>query len=157
VATKAIVWVIFLSALFISSFVNAAAPELTTRQLPNGEYEAVVSYDTDVFCYVPVNSPSSTQVSGFEVLIQSPPYGPPYLCIEPVPPITFYETTALIGMLPSGSYTVSWVQGEEFALSSQLNVPAYSDLKPIPSSSFWSLLLFGLLVLLFAYREQRAG
>ena len=121
--------------------------QLTTRQLPNGEYEAVINYDTDIFCFVTVSPASSVEIVGFEVLIESPEHAIPPICIEPIPPIQYYEEVAHIGSLDPGQYTVYWTQPRAFTLSTTLRV---GDAR-IPSSSAWSISVIILSILAIAF------
>lgn len=148
---------LFCSVIFVMFFSSytQADPEryvLTVRQLPNDEYEAVVSYNDDWYCFLAVTPASSVEINGFEIIIKSPLSDQPIYCLGPVPPINYFEETAYIGDLAPGNYTVTWDQPEAFSLSTSFEVDGYS---PIPSSSLWSLLLLGLGVLVVANSTLR--
>jgi hypothetical protein len=127
---------------------------LSVRQLPSGEYEAVMIYGTDVFCFLAVTPASSVEIVGSEVTIKSPESDEPIYCITPPPPYQFFEETALIGELGPGNYTVSWIQPEAFSLSIPLRVGVPGD-SPIPSNSTWALALLILGVLAVAHFTPR--
>jgi len=147
-----------LGAFLISGLAHATSHVLTVRQLPNSAYEAVINYDSSDFCDPTVNSASSIQIVGFEVLIESPPLNA-ITCITPVPPTIFYEKTANIGVLAAGNYTVSWVQPESFSLTTPFIASGSASQAPsaIPSSSPWSILLLVLCVLAVAHMTTRAS
>jgi len=150
-------WLVMVSLLFalsFSAFAQTASDSyiLTVRQLPNSEYEAVINYDNSGHCFVIVTPASSVEVIGSNITIQSPEAENPVYCIGPVPPIIEYEETALIGELPPGNYTVTWVQSQAFSLSTQLDADGYS---PIPSTSAWALILLILGVLAVALTTLR--
>lgn len=128
----------FLGLLFVSSIVQAGSYQLTVRHQPSGNYEALISYDTDVFCFVPVNPASSVQINGFDIVIQSPEYTGQILCITPSPPIQYYEETTDLGALPPGNYNISWDQPQAFSLSTSVSLPLPNR---IPSNSTWALVL----------------
>jgi len=144
--TKLAYLMVFIASFFSSLPAHADDYVLTVRQLPNAEYEAVITYDNTIYCFTDVNEPSSVEVIGAEVNIESPgnPVAP---CIDPVPPIIVYEQTADIGALVPGSYTVSWNQPDAFSLSIPLtveegpNVPCVGceDLihAPFPETGAW--------------------
>ena len=138
--------------MFFSSFAQAGSHVLTVRQLPNDEYEAVITYDRWE-CRSDVNPAASIQYVDSNVYIESPPLGP-VGCITPLP-AEYIEATTNIGYLASGNYIVYWEQPGTFSLSTRLSAGGYS---PIPSSSFWSLLLLALGVLVvvhFTLRSRR--
>ncbi|MBT8353796.1 MAG: hypothetical protein KJO60_04680 [Desulfofustis sp.] len=133
------------SLLIVLSFGSQALADdsvLSVRQLPDQTYEAVLSLDSTI-C-VQVNPASSVQVVGSEILIESPS-SEQLPCIF-IPPIVYYEVTALIGELAPGNYTVTWSQPGAFSWSISYLVRSAS---PIPSSSLWSLLLLIVGVLVF--------
>lgn len=150
---KLIVIISFLFLLCASSVTQAGSQQLSTRQLPSGEYEAVITYSNQDYCFIIVNSPSSIQVIEYDVLITSP--GPDIItCIGKAPPEILYEKTALIGELAPGKYTVTWNQDRSFSLSTLLGVGVSGE-SPIPSSSTWALILLFLGVLAVAHLSLR--
>ena len=72
--------VLLFFVLINAPFSAAFAYDLSTRQLPNGEYEAVVNYDTGGSCFVQVSPADSIEINGFEVLIESPEHPSPPVC-----------------------------------------------------------------------------
>lgn len=141
----------FIFLLCVSSIAQAGSHQLSTRQLPGGEYEAVITYNNQDYCFFSVNPPSSIQVIEYDVLITSP--GPDVItCIGKTPPKVVYETTAIIGKFAPGKYTVTWNQNRSFSLSTSFEVEGYS---PIPSNSLWSLLLLALAVLVVVHFKLR--
>jgi len=142
---KSILAVLCLLVLFANNaFPASTSIALTARQLPNKEYEAVITFSSLDYCIVEVNTPSDIQISTSEVLIESPEGV--VLCIGKAPPEVIIEETANIGYLEPGNYTVSWTQGRNFSLSTQLLV-SRPDVNPIPLGSPWALILlvFGIL------------
>lgn len=151
--------IVVLSCLFLlcTSSVAQDGSEnyvLTVRKLPNAEYEAVISYDTDVFCFLAVTPAASVEVIGSEVRIVSPVSDKPIYCFTPPPPYYYFEETALIGDLAPGNYTVTWVQPEAFSLSTPLGV-GLSGESSIPSNSTWALFLLILGILAVAHFSPR--
>lgn len=141
--------------VFFSSFAQASSHALTVRQLPNNEYEAVVTFSNQDYCFVVAYQPSSIQVIEYDVLITSP--GPDGItCIGKAPPELLHETTAFLGELRPGKYAATWNQDRSFSLTTSFEVKGYS---PIPSSSLWSLLVlaFGVLVVVrFTLRSRHS-
>jgi len=138
--------------VFFSSTAQASSHVLTVRQLPGGEYEAVVTYNNQDYCFFNVYPPSSIQVIEYDVFITAP--GPEIItCIGKAPPMIQYEQTAIIGELAHGKYTVTWNQDRSFSLTTTFEAEGYSS---IPSSSLWSLLLLALGVLTIAHFRLRA-
>lgn len=131
--------------MFFSSFAQAKSHVLTVRQLPNGEYEAVITYD-QWECRSDVNPAASIQYAGSNVYIKSPPLGL-VGCVTP-PPAEYIEVTTNIGHLAPKNYIIYWEQPGTFSLSTRLNASGYS---PIPSSSLWSLLLLSLGILMVVH------
>ena len=141
----------FIFLLCVSSIAHAGSHQLSTRQLPSGEYEAVITFSNQDYCFINVNPPSSIQIIEYDVLITSP--GPDVItCIGKAPPEVLYEATAIIGELAPGKYTVTWNQERSFSLFTLLRV---SDASPIPSSSTWALFLLILGFLIVAYFTPR--
>jgi hypothetical protein len=151
-SNKPIIVFSFLFLLFTSSITQASSYALTTRQLPTGEYEAVVTYDTGGSCFVEVSPASTVDIVGFEISIISPEHAIPPLCLGPILPIEYFEKRAHIGPLAPGQYTVSWMQPRAFDLSTSLQIPGES---PIPSNATWALILLILGVLAVAHFTPR--
>jgi hypothetical protein len=143
---KRIFLISFFSMLCVSSIAHAGSHQLSTRQLPNDEYEAVITFSSLDYCLVGVNPPSAIQIIAYDVLITSP--APDVMtCIGKAPPEVIYEYAANIGKLTEGEYTITWVQEGTFNLSTLLKIKGYS---PIPSTSIWALFLLALVILVAA-------
>jgi len=141
--SKTLFFVLSVITLLLSNPTFAGDEELTLRLLPNGSYEAVLSLNSSI-C-VQVNPASSVQVDGFNILVVSPTRAQ-LPCIF-IPPITYYEMTALVGELAPGKYSVTWDQPENFSWSTTYIVKGPGA---IPSSSTWSLILLVLGVFVVA-------
>jgi len=138
---KKIILFLFLAAICNYSQAARDSYELSVRELPNGEYEAVINYSTNMFCFTEVKPATSVEISGSDILIKSPDTNNPIFCFEPVPPIYEFEATAYIGPLEPGIYTVSWDQPRTFALSISFNTMRNHA---IPSGSPWAIFLLAL-------------
>lgn len=132
-----------LISAFLSPLSYADPDYLSVRKVDfDGGYEAVLSLDTSL-C-IQVNTVSSVQITGFEVLIESE-WSEPIPCVF-FPEIIPYEKTAYIGELAPGRYTVTWNQAGNFSFSTSFSTPT-----PIPATSTWSLLLLIFAFLVFVY------
>jgi hypothetical protein len=123
--------------MFFSSFAHAESSYLTVRHLDSQDYEAVLTIDVRI-C-VEVGDVVSVDVSDLNVRIESA-WREQVPCII-VPPVNSHEVTAYIGPLAPGEFIVTWDQPEAISQSIIYEVDGHS---PIPSSSFWSLLLLTL-------------
>ena len=134
---------------FLSSLSHAAPGTLSVRPVTlGGGYEAVLSLETKM-C-IEVNTVSSVQITGFEVLIESE-WSEQHPCTF-FPGNHPYERIAHIGELAPGRYTVTWNQEGNFSWNT-----TFSTAAPLPSGSTWSLLflVFALLVFVFPVLQKK--
>jgi hypothetical protein len=123
--------------------------DLSVRQLPNHQFEAVLAYDINACGPLVSTNPTVTKTPS-KVSIVSAPQGL-LGCIE-IGPIEIVELVANIGNLAPGEYLVRWSQGPVFSISIDILVLQDGSNvrpgKPIPTTSTWAMLLLilGILV-----------
>src|SRR5690554_2023153 len=120
---------------------RSGEPALSVRQLPNSDYEAVITYGTDQYCVISANPPSSIQIVGNDISIESPA-GETVPCIGPTPPLYVFEQVAELGALAKGEYTVEWVQASAFSLTTTFEVSGLppepiANAVPYPETGLW--------------------
>lgn len=120
---------------------GSGEPVLSVRQLPNSDYEAVVTYGTDQFCFFEVNPASSIQIMGNSISIESSA-ADVGICIEPSPPFFVFSQTAELGALAQGEYTLDWVQATDFSLTTTFQVSGLppepiANANPYPEPGIW--------------------
>jgi hypothetical protein len=128
-----------------------SADALSFRRNDAGQFEAVLSGLTDFCGYVGLSGVDSIQRNGTAISINSIAVGFPGGCAAPPPGSSRFEIVAILGNLPTGTYTVYWTAsssatGARSVLAGSTLVTDSFLPNPVPAGSALTLAIAALLV-----------